>query len=471
MTPPESDDRYKWKVLSVVIFGVFMVILDTTVVNVAFPVLRRELGATLHEAQWVVSVYVLALGIATPLAGFLADRFGIKHVYLGGLALFVLGSLLSGLSQSLEMIVAARALQAIGGGLALPLGTTLLYSSWPVHEVGRALGLFGIAIVFAPALGPILGGLFVDAGLWRWIFFINVPIGIVGVTVGLRQLRAVPGLHHARLDLPGLLLSTAGFGAMLYGASIAAEVGWTAPSTLGWLSIGAVGLIAFAIVELRSARDPMLDLDLFENRIFLVASVVGYVAVVALFGAEFLLPIYLQVLRGLDALQTGLIVLPLALAAGIATPLAGRLYDRIGPRPLAVAGYALLVVNTYQLAHITMETSMGYICWLMALRGIALGLTMQTTLTTALGTVPPRRLSRGSSLIAATRFVVQSLGVAALATVLASASPDKQPTLAGFDAAYMWTFYAALVALTLSFLLPGWPQVWTGRGSLRPEEG
>ena len=172
---------YKWKVLSTVIFGIFMVILDTTVVNVAFQTLREEFGGNLGDTQWIISIYVLALGISTPLAGFLANRFGAKKIYLGGLGLFVLGSLLCGLSPSLNFLTVARAVQGAGGGIAMPLGTALLLQAFPPREQGTALGIFGIAALVAPALGPILGGWLVDQDLWRVIFFINPPIALIGI--------------------------------------------------------------------------------------------------------------------------------------------------------------------------------------------------------------------------------------------------------------------------------------------------
>jgi DHA2 family multidrug resistance protein len=527
--------EYKWKVLISVIFGIFMIILDSTVVNVAFQTLRREFGAPLNDAQWVLSIYVLALGITTPLSGFLADRFGLKQVYIAGLALFTLSSVLCGLAPSLIWLVAARALQGIGGGMAQPLGPALLYRTFPPSEQGMALGFFGIALVAAPALGPLLGGLLVDADLWRWIFFINLPIGMLGVTLANIFLRNEKRDRKPALDPLGLVLSVIGFGAVLFGATRAADLGWGSPTVLTAFGVGVAALVAFAAVELFVASEPLLELRLFGNKTFLTASLIGYVSVLALFGAEFLMPVYLQALRGRTAFETGLLLLPLAFASGIAAPLAGRLYDRIGPRPLVVTGFALLVINTWQLAQIKGDTSIWFIGMLLALRGLALGLTIQTTFATALGSVPLRQLPRGSSLINGTRFVVQSLGVAILATVLASAlspavkaqgdqaqaSADAASTgsrerfglcetpgvatgenippaaraelerlpaqaqaqarteiiggietacaenLVGFERTYQVTFYAALLALTISLFLPGWPGAWAGRSTLQ----
>jgi EmrB/QacA subfamily drug resistance transporter len=508
--------EYKWKVLITVVFGIFMVILDTTVVNVAFQTLQQEFGASLNDAQWIISIYVLTLGISTPLAGFMADRFGIKKTYLGGLALFVVGSFLCGIAPNLWLLVAARAIQGFGGGIALPLGAALLLSTFPTHEQGLALGLFGIAALVAPALGPILGGWLVDQNLWRFIFFINPPIGVLGIILGTRLLREHTNDRRAKFDLWGLVTEVVGFGAILYAASIAAVEGWTAPDVLIWFAVGLVGLVLFAYVELFVAQDPLLDLRLFKKRTFLYASLLGYVSVIALFGAEFLMPVYLQALRGRSALETGLALLPMAVTGGISITLAGRLYDRLGPRPLLAAGFGILVLNTWQLSQLQGNTPILWILFLLALRGIALGLTVQTTFVTALSVVSMPALARGSALVNATRNVFQSVGVALLATVLASTlspqvqtlqqqyseapGPSNAPHVAlceanpnmigapvgnppavtpqdlfgmiqractenvnGFERAYRVTFYAAFLALALGLMLPGWPFKWAGR--------
>jgi EmrB/QacA subfamily drug resistance transporter len=512
----------KWKVLISVVFGIFMVILDTTVVNVAFPALRAEYGASLNDSQWIISIYVLSLGIATPLAAYLGDRFGMKRVFLSGLSIFVFGSLACGFAPNLPFLIVARALQGFGGGIALPLGTALLFQAFPPEEQGFAFGIFGIVILVAPAIGPIVGGFLVDHNLWRYIFFINPPIGALGVFLGSRFLPDHQTEHKPTIDLLGLITEVIGFGAVLYAASIAANDSWTSPQVLLWFGIGAAGLVAFTLVELYVAKEPLLDLRLYAKRVFLNANLLGYVSVVALFGAEFLMPIYLQTLRGQTAFQSGLILLPMAITGGLSIILAGRLYDRLGPRLLVTFGFALLIINTWQLARIQADTSIQWIMFLLALRGVALGFTVQTTFLTGLSVVPLKKVAQGSSLTNATRQVMQSIAVAILATVLASAiSPQisnfEQRTLSntttpgdppmaicqvngvalamssyhytadvltqsppgvgkllgqacaesvnGFQRAYNITFYAALVALALGLLLPGWPFKWAGRRS------
>ena len=475
--PAPERVSYKWKVMISVIFGIFMATLDTTAMNVAFPVLREQFGATLHEAQWVVSIYVLAVGIATPVAGYAADRFGIKRVYTTGLVVFVIGSVLAGGAPTLAVLIAARALKGVGAGLALPCGLALLFRGFTKEELGFALGVFGVALLFAPALGPVLAGVLIDHGHWRWIFFINVPIGVLGVILSTRFLREHRSATPPTWDGWGFLLAAIGFGASLYATSIVTERGWNDLVVIGSFAVGAVALIAFALVELFRARNPLFDLRLFRGRTFAIATIVGYVTVVAFFGAEFLLPVYLQALRGRTALETGMLLLPLALGAGITMPIAGKLYDWIGPRALVVTGFALLLYNTWSLAHLTMDTPIGFLAFITAVRGFALGLTVQTPFTAAMSVVPHDAVPRASSLVTATRNLTQAVGVALLATLLGSALPSGARVvsraggnavgvcagstcaqyLAGLSMAYELTFALSLIALVLGAFLPGWP--------------
>ncbi len=519
----------KWKVLISVMFGVFMVILDSTIVNIAFPTLRREFGATLADAQWVLSIYVLALGVTTPVSGYLADRFGIKRVYILGIGIFAFGSLLCGFSPSLGLLIVARALQGFGGGIALPLGPAQLYRAFPPKEQGTALGIFGIALVVAPALGPILGGWLVDLNIWRAIFFVNVPIGILGVFLGSRFLIDHRLEKRPSFDPLGLVTAVVGFGSVLYAATIAENSGWTGSSTLFWFGLGLVSLALHVFFELKVVKEPMMNLRLFANPTFLNASLVGYIATVALFGAEFLMPVYLQAFRGRTALDTGFILLAVAATSAFATPLAGRLFDKIGPRSIMIVGFSILCINTWQLSKIEGSTSINYIVFLLALRGLAVGLTLQTSYVTALSSIPLNVLPRGSSLLNSTRSVVQAVSVAALATLLVGSlsadikaqqekmqetlianstpfgvcetpgvaavdnlPPGAQASLAslpsqtafaakskilaglktacdqsmqGFESAYRITFFASVGALILAAFLPGWPGKWGGRGS------
>lgn len=502
---PESqktpDPSYKWRVLSTVVVGLFMVILDSTVINVALKTLQQHFSVSTSQAQWVISLYTLALGISTPLSGFLGDRFGVKRVYLSGLGLFVLGSFLCGIAPSLTILIMARGIQGIGGGIALPLGTALLFRAFPPRERGAAFGIFGIVLVFAPAIGPLLGGWLVDHNLLSWIFFLNIPIGAFGLTIGTRFLREAPGSASVRADIPGIILAALGFGAILFASSLAGEtgVGWGDPRVIASLIVGVVSLIIFTFVELRTSQ-PLLDLQLFRIPSFALANLTGLVGTIALFGAEFLLPLYLQILRGETAFSTGLILLPLAIASAFSTVIGGRLVDRIGPRVPIVIGFVLIAYNTFQLSQIRLDTSINFIIFLLVLRGIAIGLIIQNSQVAALMDVAPARLNRATPLVQATRQTMQSIGVALLATILSSSVTVTLPAggafggnianlpaaarvaaaqtlhqfqsqyITGLEHAYLVTCIVAIIATLLALFLPGWPGKYQSNAASRRAE-
>lgn len=476
-SPAESaDDGYKWKVLISVVIGLFMVILDATIVNVALRALEEKYSVPTSDVQWVISLYTLALGVATPLSGFLGTRYGVKRIFLIGIAMFTLGSTLCALSPTLGTLIASRALQGIGGGIALPLGSSMLFSAFPPHQRGIAFGVFGIVLVFAPASGPILGGWFVDMGHVPFIFGVNIPIGILGLVLGARLLRNTPG-RHLPIDILGIVLAPVSFGLILYGASEAGQygVGWGSKRVLLSLAIGLVLLCVFAFHQLHAKR-PLLDVRLYRIRSFLVGDLVGMIGTLALFGAEFLLPLYLQIVRGKSALDAGLFLLPLALASGLIVPLAGKLADTLGPRVPVVIGFLILGFNTYQLSRITAATSLGYILFLTITRGIGVAFVVQNAQVAALADIPRESLNDATPLYSATGQITQSIGVAVLATILSSAVTAKFPVpgavgkidptklvtfqsqyVTGLQHAYDAALIITIAAGLLSLMLPGWP--------------
>ncbi len=498
---------YKWQVVASVIFGTFMVIMDATVVNVALPTLRTVFagsgGGDIGQVQWVISGFVLAIGIVTPMAGLLADRFGIKRVYLASLLGFTLASALCGLAPNLPALIAFRILQGLAGGSALPLGTALLFSAFPPEERGQAFGVFGIPLVVAPALGPVVGGALVEYASWRFIFFVNVPIGLLGVGIGTWLLRENKREGRVYIDYVGALLAILAFAGILYGLSNGAPQGATGPgqagaaaATSGWSStpvraaigIGLASLLAFIVWEVRKKGDALLDVRLFLRPTFTIANLIGWISVIGFFGAEFLLPLYLQILRGLTPLQTGLLLLPLAISSGILSPFIGIVQDKIGPRLLVAAGFGLLIFNTWQFSLLSLTEPYLNIMVLLVVRGVALALVLQPTLLAGLSGIAPAALPRASSLVNASRSIFQSLGVAMLATILATVTADQLSTfrapppaaypppadypqtvahaasvafshafLAGLSRAYFLTFIVASAAFVVALLLPGWP--------------
>jgi MFS transporter, DHA2 family, multidrug resistance protein len=495
---------YAYQVLICVMTGITMFLIDTTVVNVALAKLQAVFGVDVATVQWTITAYALASGIITPLADYFTARYGMKRLWLAGCAGFTAASVMAGLSPAFPILVVARILQGLSGGLLLPVGISAIFRVFPPDKRGLALGLFAIPIVAGPALGPTIGGYIVTYLDWRLIFFINLPIGIAAVILGSMYLRDERENREPILDLWGAILAGAGFGSILYGLTRIADDGLTSLSVVGFVSFGALCLFVLAFHELESEH-PLLEVRLFGIRDFLIGNIVGWTSTIALFGAEFMLPLYLQNLRGLSALDTGLMLLPQGLAVAVAGPIAGRLTDRIGVRAVAVFGFILLAINTWNFAHLTLQTDYGTIRTLLIFRGAALGCTMQSSQLVALSSVPARYLTNASSLNTAMRNIFQSLGVALLGVIvqtqtvthtaeltqqvtgnsyggmfiqqiangLASTTPGltavaalaqakaiyfeqvvAQASVLAFGDAYRFTFFTALLAIFLSLFLP-----------------
>ena len=414
-----GEGRYRWWVLVTAIFGVFVSILDTTIVTTAIPRLQAIFGADLHRISYVATGYTLAQGVVVAASGFLANRFGIKRIYLGSLALFTLGSALCGFAWNVESLIVFRVLQGAGGATLFPLSLSLIFATFPPQERGLANGLFGIPVLFAPVIGPTLGGYIVQFIDWRWIFYVNVPIGVLGVLIGSWVLRESPRRPSLRFDLPGFALIAPGLGLLLYGLSNLAYDGWGSITTVSGPIIAALLLLlTFIPVEL-TRRQPLLDLRLFTSRNFWAGNLIIWLGTVGLFGAAFLLPQYLQNLRGLAPFNSGLLLLPQGLAAIAGTILAGVLYNRVGPRVLMIAGAAALVASTFLISRWTTLTSAySALLPLLILRGVALPPLVQTSNTVALQGIPPPALPGASTLVVVTRSVVASLAIAVLTNLL-----------------------------------------------------
>jgi EmrB/QacA subfamily drug resistance transporter len=412
---------YKWIVAMVVIFGLFMTILDSTIVNIAIPRLQSAFGATLTGVQWVLTAYTLVQGVATPLTAFLANRLGTKRLYLLALAGFTIGSALCGLSLNLAMLIFFRVLQGAMGAFMSPLALTMLWTEFPPQERGTAMGALGVPILLAPAFGPTLGGFIVTYLGWQLIFYINVPIGILALFLGFIFLRAGQPEARRAFDIPGFLFASIGLATLLYGLSDASTDGWGSVKVLSFLSIGVLMLVAFVIVELRTAYQggqPMLDLRVFGNAPFTTSNIASMLVTFALFGGLFIIPIYLQDLRGLSAFQAGLLLLPQAFASMVAVLVGGRLVDRIGVRAVVIPGLLILAFALWLLSSMSLYTPYGTLQFWMILRGLALGLSFQPLAVSALSEIKPRMLSQATAVNTTARFVMSSFAVAVMATLV-----------------------------------------------------
>jgi EmrB/QacA subfamily drug resistance transporter len=448
--------------LLAVIIGMIMVILDSTVVNVAIPKLVDYFNTDLKTIQWTVTGYTLALSAVIPLAGWMTDKFGAKRIFLITIALFTIGSVLCALAQSPMQLIIFRIIQGLGGGMVSPIGMAMVFRLAPPDKRGAVMGVLGVPMLLAPALGPVLSGWLVDYVSWHWIFLINLPIGIIGLFVGMKFLPITEKHEAPHLDIIGMLIAPIAFAMLAYGVS-EGGTSWTSTSTITGLTVGGAALIIFIFVELRQ-KQPLLELRVFRSSDFTRGILLAWLAQVALFGSMILTPLYLQQVRGYTALETGLILLPQALASGIFMPIGGRLFDKIGARPLAFTGLGIISAGLFLLSQITVDTSLGMVLFSLFMIGAGMGLTMMPVNTHVLNAAPRNLVSRVTPLTTAAQQVVVSFAVAGLTGYLTSqvnthmkevakgVSPAEALT-SGFGDTYFLAACLAVAGFVFSLLL------------------
>jgi EmrB/QacA subfamily drug resistance transporter len=411
---------YRWVAMSVVIGGSVMTILDATIVNVAIATLQRSFNvASYNDIAWVVTGYMLAQGAVIPMAGWVTDRYGTKRVYIVTLVLFTAASALCGLAWNLPSLIGFRVLQGVGGGMLMPIGLTIIMGAFGPAQMGRVMGVFGVPTLIAPALGPVLGGWLVQDFTWRLIFLVNVPVGVVSVVAAWLLLRETPHERKLRLDVIGLLTGVPAVLALMYGVDRSPSLGWGSPLVVFMLSASAFLFAAFVVREL-TASEPLLHIRLFRDSTFTNSTVISLVVVTGMFGAVYLLPLYLQQIRGYDPLTTGVLLMPQALTAAFLMPLSGALSDRFGPRYVVSFGLGVLAVTSFMLARIQPDTSMAYIVVVMLLRGVAMGFGMMPAMAAGLARIPRSSASRASSITNTVQRAGASVAIAVLVTFLAA---------------------------------------------------
>jgi len=448
--------------LVAIIVGIFMVILDGTAVNVAIPKLQEDFGSSLSLIQWTVTGYALAQAAVIPLAGWLSDRFGAKRVFLISIALFTIGSGLCALADSAEMLILFRVLQGLGGGVVMPISMAFVYRIAPKDKVGAVMGMMGIPILLAPALGPVLAGALVDYVSWHWIFLLNLPIGVIAVLLGIRTLPNIERQSVAALDLLGIILAPLAFAALSYGVT-QGGTSWTSTETITGIAVGAAALILFIFVELRR-QNPLLELRVFRSGNFTRGIIVQWVSQFALFGSFFLVPLFLQQAHGYSAFKTGLIMLPQAIASGLFMPIGGRLSDRFGARPMVLSGMVLVVAASLLLAYMHADDSLIMVMLPLALLGAGMGLFMMPLNTHLIQSAPQNLVGRVTSLTNAAQQVMSSLAIATLTTISGNKMKDllveaQKPTpgieewTSAFNYAFFILVFIAVAGLLLGIVL------------------
>ncbi len=418
---PATDklfDRRLIQVSSVVVLGIIMSILDTTIVNVALEALARDFATDLTTIQWVATGYMLALATVIPLTGWAAHRFGTKRLFMLSILLFTLGSVLCGAAWSSGSLIAFRVLQGFGGGMMMPVGMTILTQHAGPAKVGRMMGVIGVPMLLAPIAGPILGGWLVDSVSWRWIFYVNVPIGALALVLAQRFLERDEPSPGEALDWKGLLLLSPGIATLVYGlAETGPSGGFNAPEVLVPMAVG-LSLTAAFIVHALKAEDALIDVHLFKDKVMAVATSTSFILAVAFFGMMIMMPLYYQVVRGLPAFEAGLLVAPQGVGAALMMPLSGRITDRHGAGRIVPIGALVLILCTFGLTHMTDQTPYWELVVLLFVMGLGMGATMMPTMSSAFVTLKHDQVPRASSAINAIQRVGGSFGVAILSTYL-----------------------------------------------------
>jgi EmrB/QacA subfamily drug resistance transporter len=429
--------EYKWQAALITALGLFMAVLDNTIVSVALPQMRVAFHTDIDTINWVATSYFLAQAAIIPVTGYLSDRLGSKTIFLSALAIFTIGSGLCAIAPNEQALIAFRVFQGIGGGALFPTVFAIIYRVFPAAERGPASAIVGVPVLLAPAFGPTIGGFLTTTFDWRAIFTVNLPLGVIAFALALWRLHGREDEHASMGEAPlvrrgfdaiGLLLAMGGFTTLVYGITTAGANGWSDRTALIYIVIGVVLLVSFVVVELRS-QDPVMDVRLFTNYTFTVSNVLMWALSAFLFGSLFLLPVFFESVQGLSALSAGEILIAQGLAAAVSTAVAGSLYNRIGPRVMAVVGFALLAIGTIGFTQLTVHTTGADLQGWLILRGLGLGLVNIPLQTLALAAISNRDMARASSLVNVTRQVAGAIGVASLTAYLTQQTQNHVPSV------------------------------------------
>lgn len=405
------------KILAALLFGMFIAILNQTLLNVALPKINTEFNISASTGQWLMTGFMLVNGILIPITAYLFNKYSYRKLFLVALVLFTIGSLICAISMNFPIMMVGRVLQAIGAGVLMPLGSIVIITIYPPEKRGAAMGTMGIAMILAPAIGPTLSGYIVQNYHWNVMFYGMFIIGIIAILVGFVWFKLYQYTTNPKADIPGIIFSTIGFGALLYGFSEAGNKGWGSVEIETMFAIGIICIILFVIRELRM-KAPMLNLEVLKFPTFTLTTVINMVVMLSLYGGMILLPIYLQNLRGFSALDSGLLLLPGSLIMGLLGPFAGKLLDTIGLKPLAIFGIAVMTYATWELTKLNMDTPYMTIMGIYVLRSFGMAFIMMPMVTAAINALPGRLASHGNAFLNTMRQLAGSIGTAILVTVM-----------------------------------------------------
>jgi EmrB/QacA subfamily drug resistance transporter len=417
---------------AVVVIGTIMTILDVTIVNVAIPTLGRDFHASISTIQWVLTGYMLAFASVIPLTGWATERFGAKRVWLVSLLLFMFGSALAGAAWSIGSLIGFRALQGLGGGMIVPVGQTILAQAAGPKRIGRVMSVIGVPMLLAPVFGPVFGGALLGQASWRWIFFINLPVGVAAFVLARRLLPDAKPQLGQKLDLRGLALLSPGIAVFLYGMSEAGNRGGFGDARTIVAALVGLGLAAgFVWHASVRGKDALIDVSLFAKRGFATATATTFLLSLSIFGSLILLPLYYQTVRQASPLATGLLLVPQGVGAAIAMPIAGRLTDRIGARLVVMAGMALAMLGTAAYTQVGPHTSYAFLAAALLVIGLGLGSTAMPAMATAFQALSREAIPRATSALHTVQRIAGAIGTVVVAIILQRTISANLPALHG----------------------------------------
>ncbi|GAA1864713.1 MDR family MFS transporter [Brevibacterium marinum] len=412
-------------VLAVLVSGAFVIILNQTLLNTALPAFMQSFDITASAAQWVTTSFMLVNGIMIPVTAFLIQKFTTRGLFLTAMGLFILGTLVCALAPVYPVLLVGRVIQASAGGIIMPLMQTILFAIFPVDKRGTAMGTFGLVIAFAPAIGPSLSGWIVDHLPWETLFYMMLPIAIIDIIVAYFILKNVTERTFPKLDVLSIILSTFGFGGLLYGFGTAGDAGWLSPEVIVPLAIGAVSLVIFIFRQLK-LEQPILEFRVLRYRMFTLNTALGMCVFIVMIGGMMVLPLYMQNMNDFTAMESGLVLLPGAAVMGLMSPVTGRVFDAIGARWLAVAGFTLLTVTTFFFAALKPDTSFVYLAVVNTVRMFGVAMVIMPVTTAALNQLPQRLIPHGTALNNTLRQIAASVATAVLVTIMVSTTRDPE---------------------------------------------
>ncbi|MFT8871698.1 MAG: MDR family MFS transporter [Sporolactobacillus sp.] len=457
----------------VLLVGAFCTILNQTLLATALPDIMKDFHITAATGQWLTTAFLLTNGIMIPVTALLINKIDSRKLYIGAMSLFLVGTVVAAIAPNFAYLLTGRIIQAAGAGIMMPLMQTIFLLIFPREKRGMAMGMAGLVIAFAPAIGPTLSGWIVDSYSWRVLFYMIIPITVIVLILAFAAMKKVVPLTYPRIDFLSIVLSTVGFGGLLYGFSEVGDHGWSSTEVVGWLAVGLLFVVLFVWRQLKM-KEPMLEMNVFRSPVFTLSVAISSAVTMAMLGAEIVLPIYIQNIHGETALSSGLMLLPGAVVMGLMSPVTGSIFDRIGARKLAITGIFVLTAGTVPFMFLNQQTSIVTIVVVYAIRFLGISMAMMPVTTAGMNALSDQLMSHGTAVNNTIRTVAGSIGTAILVSVLTNVTKHSMPqksllrldpsqygtkaiaaTLNGMNTAFLVAVGFCLVTLLLTFFLKG----------------